>query len=350
MADTNTATPATTEQPTAPAAVPARESVETKPFAPRPTREQALKSGLETMEKLERAKGILPEAKDAQPAQTPLPEDEKKEQPRAADGKFAPKDDASKAEKPDAVESKFSAADREKAVTGLRRARVPQAALDALSEDDRVQWGLDLAKSQSENDRRVTEATKTKTQIADPASKSAGEPAQTGNLRGLSDDLGLDDVGHSKLEAAFTARDTQIHGLREENNALKQSVLEAHVEHAFGELAKEFPELATDDGRKAVFPRVLRMIEGGDYETAFPRLADQAREVVRDASGIEFRDSIAERQAARAKSARRDAGQPTPPTPGKVTKPTTRKEYALTSMQLLEQGLSSDEVKARLGG
>lgn len=350
MVDTNTATPATTDTKavTAPTAPISDRGGEAKPFGPKPTREAALKSGLETMQRLEKERGIVvADAADAIPKQTALPEDG---QPRAKDGKFAPKESPAGETPAGKVESKFSEADREKAVTGHRRGKTPEKALAALSEDERVQWGLDLAKSQSEGDRRVTEASKAKTQIADPALKPTGQPAPTGNLRGLSEDLGLDEIGHTKLEAAFTERDTQITALGKEMKAQQADFLEVLLDHAFSELAKDYPELATDEGRKAVFPRAVRLAETGDYDSQYPRPMDRVREVVRDASGIEFREAIAERQAARAKSARRDASQPTPPTPGKQHKPTGRKEWAMMSMALLEQGVSSDETKARLGG
>lgn len=174
---------------------------------PRPDRAAGIKASLETITKLSGEKA----------ADAPVVEVE--EQARNPDGTFAPKggDDAStlalvneatapkadakkeqpKAETPKVEASKFSADDREKAETALRRTKVPESALKGLSEEDRVQWGLDLAKSQSEYDRKVTELSKGKgkeTQHAD-SGQAPEQPATSSNLRSLIDALALDEQG-----------------------------------------------------------------------------------------------------------------------------------------------------------
>lgn len=284
------------------------------------------------------------------------------DQPRAGDGTFASTKEQP-AETPEVKESKWSEGDRQKAVTALSRAKVPESALKAMSEEERVQWGLDLAKGQAENDRKVTEASKaqkgTETNHADSTPKPVEQPATSGNLRGLADALALDEAGERLLAGEFESRDkahaAEIKAVREESRAetdkLHDVVSSTLTRLARESLVKDYPDLADDQAFKKIDDDL-------EYEQVKPKYADikdpytLVRACIENLAKSEFADSInaKAKETARKESARRDAGQPAGPTKDGKGGKMGKREYAVALYNLLASGLSPDAARARLGG
>lgn len=271
---------------------------------------------------------------------------------RAADGKFAAAQTEQPAATPEDAESKHTEGDRQKAVAALKRAKVPQAAMDAISEDDRVQWGLDLAKSESEAARKVTaaaQATKsTETVHADSATKPAEQPATNGSLRGLADALGLDEAGERLLAGEFEKRDKASAAESDKLHSMMASTL---TRLARTELTKEFPDLADDEAFKALDDEI-------EFEQVKPKYAhitdpyELVKACISNLAKGAFSESMAAKakESARKESARRDAGQPAVGVKDGKGGKLGKREYAVASMNMLGQGIPPDQVRARLGG
>lgn len=254
---------------------------------------------------------------------------------------------------PKAEESKFSEGDREKAATALKRAKIPQSAHDAMSEEERVQWGLSLAKSQAENDRKVQElSSKTKqgteTGAQADSKKPSEQPAQPGNLRGLADALMLDEAGE-RLLAGWQAEMEGKHAA--EIDRITKLTESALTRMARESLVKEIPQLADDEA----FREIDAEIEFEQVKPKYAEITDPYELVqacIRNLAKGKFADAIAAKakEAARKESARRDAGQPSTTTKtGQVSK-LNKREYGLASYRLLSEGKSPDEVRSLLGG
>lgn len=292
----------------------------------------------ETAAAVKEAGGVVPEK---QPA-------------RGADGKFAASPDKEQpAETPDAKEPKWTEGDRQKAVTALSRAKVPESALKALSEEERVQWGLDLAKGQAENDRKVAEqsfkAKGSQTQVADSGTKPAEQPATPSNLRSLAEALALDGEGERLLVGEFD-RIEKAHSA--ETEKLHAAVASTLTRLARESLVKDFPGLADDEAFKAIDDEI-------EFEQVKPKYAhlsdpyEVVKACIENLSKVHFADSMAARakEAARKESARRDAGQLTGATKPGSTGKMGRKEYAVASMNLLATtDMTPDQVRRHLGG
>lgn len=250
--------------------------------------------------------------------------------PRGEDGKFAPADPVAAlratatepSQEPVASESQESEPkkptvdpDMGKALTALRRAKIPQSALDKLTDDERLQWGRELSKVQADTDRLLRSKTakdpdpaKGPAKAADP---KAGEPG--------SPDEGED--GGQEFDRA---------------PAMMRDFLAAQARTT---LRDEFPVLADDKAWAEIRAKGIEMFEAGDYDG--DDWAEVAVTILRDALY-----AMGHRPKASAPSAVRGASQP------KASKPLDR--YAtlkgtprhLLTLKLMEnEGMTPQQAR-----
>lgn len=371
MADTSTTpaksapapvskSPAAAPAPASPAAAPASTGNERRAWAPgsshipRPGRDEGLKRAQEAYTKAEEKITGQPRAADGTFAPKDAPEASQIEALDKAGAERAAKEQAKASEtQPEAVASKFAEGDRKKAETALSRMKVPESALKGMSEDERVQWGLDLAKSQAEYDRKVTElSSKAKGKETGDAesAKAAEQPATTSNLRSLTEALMLDEEGGRLLAGTLA----EIEGKHAKEVSNLETMMSSTLTRLAREsLVKEFPDLADDDA----FKRIDDDLGIEQEKSKYADITDPyelVKACIRNLAKAEFAESMAQKakEAARKESARRDAGQPVGISKIGNAAKMTKREYALASYKLLEAnpGMSGEEVKARLLG
>ena len=270
---------------------------------------------------------------------------------RGSDGKFvkaaapqqntqAAKPVETPAEKPVvATKDPEATAREERALTALRRAKVPKSVLDGLDYDTRLQWGTDLAEGQSKTDTllRTKGAAETRTEPdkgtpakADP---EAALPPVAADLNAatakLAESLAFDDAGQKQIEAFAKAVQAP---LIQHNAQISQALQAAHAhvetleryvsdmaaEGARSKLVSEIPELADKAIWGAVKARMDRLSKPAkDGTTAYDHIedtTDRILECARDAAALECRTSIQERarEACINRGERRNASQPDP--------------------------------------
>lgn len=226
-----------------------------------------------------------------EPAAAPAPVTE----PRNADGTFAPKEPpkepvAPEAQAAEAVAETTAAKppsakavkEMSQALTALRRARVPQSKIDALSQSEILEWGSSLKADQAVEDRRRREPKEPST-----------DPEQSGSPENEAD---------PEADSEETQGFEQLASLHRDTLAL----------HARTEMSGDFPALKDATTWKRVREHALQAWMETDAYDHFDDHAEGAAALVRDACialGVQ-------RATAKVTSPVRDASQPTGSRPG----------------------------------
>lgn len=283
----------------------------------------------------EASKKTAPPAEPAAPARGP-------------DGKFAPKAQENTqaetpvvpaAEKPpEAIRDAEATAREERALTALRRAKVPKSLLDGMDHDTRIQWGSDLAAEQSKTDKMLRSRGADSETRPDP---KAGTPAQADPAQGtpqvaadlsaisakFADSMALDEDGRQLLEqygaalrAPLVQQITATNAAIESNRqaaAQTDEMMSAYIAgQVLAGLTNEIPELADKAIARDVRTRMDRLLKPDKHgSTAYDHIEDpmeRITEAARDAAAIECRDAIRERakDATINRNERRGASQP----------------------------------------
>lgn len=209
------------------------------------------------------------------------------------------------ADEPSAVEDEVPAADREAAVRALRRAKTPQSVMDSMSDSDLVEWGLELAKIQSEVDKKLSanraEPGEDGSDAAsEPDTTQQAQPVVTGALdwdqmtAPLKDTFGSDDA-----EAMVAPMRAVFDTLAQQNQMLQGAVENLLVKESFRGLEGKYPQLAEPDQREAVTAKV-RSLNTAEYQSVDDLIADAARLVLgnpRDAEK-ERRSTVSRKRSA----------------------------------------------------
>jgi len=223
------------------------------------------------------------------------------ERARGDDGKFVGLQTKEQSEKPVAAPSEEPKPEdvtaRTRALTALRRAKVPQSVLDSLGDEALREWGIGLAEDQAKVDRLLRSKGKPVPETpTDPkADKASGTPEFGADLEGL---------GYSKEEQqAFSAPIQELLAQNAQQAAVVRDML---ANSARTELSGEYPELKDPDVWRSVRAKAIELLEpDGAYEEHEDMLSG-AQAVIRDAIRI-VRPRL---HASKAPSRIRDAGSP----------------------------------------
>jgi hypothetical protein len=256
-------------------------------------------------------------------------------------------------DKPEATSEAY-----ERSLAALRRYKTPDAAIEAMSPEQVVDWGSRLLKIQADTDRAYTDlrALKEGAQQSDGGEK-AGEATRqveatpTPDLEAVSKEaaelLGLSEKEGGvlgKLFEAVTAPLKRELADRDQRDQLRDNALtELLVERTRRRLEGRFPQLA-DDGK---FGDVLKKAA----ETVRAGGADTLPQAMEDAARVIFFDDHQTAQASKAsKEARtRDASSPATPSPRSAPQSMTLDERMEKTLELLDAGATPEEA-ARAGG
>jgi hypothetical protein len=196
-------------------------------------------------------------------------------------------------------------AEREAAIRALRRAKTPQSVMDSMSDSDLVEWGLELAKIQSEVDKKLSanraEPGEDGSDAAsEPDTTQQAQPVVTGALdwdqmtAPLKDTFGSDDA-----EAMVAPMRAVFDTLAQQNQMLQGAVENLLVRESFRGLEGKYPQLAEPDQREAVTAKV-RSLNTAEYQSVDDLIADAARLVLgnpRDAEK-ERRSTVSRKRSA----------------------------------------------------
>ena len=233
---------------------------------------------------------------------------EKAEKPaiegREPDGKFA---------KSDETKAKERISSEERALNALRRAKVSTSILEKLSDEDRIQMGLDLAEQQSKVDRQFSEKGKKESRGKEPDEgqpKSHSDDLKKSGLA-LADSLAVDE---STLEGLDSRTVAIVRPLLEEaqseNVELAYQMASMALDTTLTRLGAEFPEISDAKVRAEVIETVHRLAEQDDTDEDDLMVAIDR--VARDAIWRVCRDSIRSRrsQTEKADAKAKAVGQP----------------------------------------
>jgi len=200
------------------------------------------------------------EPKAEQPAPTVTP-DETPQPTGQAPQKESPE--------PEAKEPSASSDNRTAAEQFLKlKARVPQSALDTLSDAEIQEWADERRQRESTVDAAFARAKRAEKENVEPSSEEAtaeGEPQEptpdpdfNRAMDALADELALTDDGRARLDDAFAKALAPLKSqvetfaqLHQQNEAQAKNDFVAQVRHQIGE---RFPDLSSDD----IFQEVLQ--------------------------------------------------------------------------------------------
>jgi hypothetical protein len=202
-------------------------------------------------------------------------------------------------------------ADDEKALTALRRAKVPKAVLDGMDRKERRRWGLELSEIQANTDRLTKEHRELKKQAEDKAKETKletrSEAKQTATATA---DLeaaikAFDEAGpeygralRDALAIQAKVADTKVSEL---NSAIELLRLEGLVANARTELRDVYPGLRKPDRYKAVIERMERLSKDPENYAQFTSPEERMTECMKDACESEFRADIEAEERSKAK-------------------------------------------------
>jgi hypothetical protein len=250
---------------------------------------------------------------------------------RGVDGKFAPKGDKEPESEPVAPDPQADEPKQEttaskppsakatkemsKALTALRRARLPQSRIDKLSPEEVLEWGSDLAEVQSAEDRRRREGK---------------EPSKDPNA----DDA--DGSPDAEADPESDDDETQAFGF-EQASMLRENL----ALHARTELRGDFPALSDAKTWQRVREQAIEAWLESDAYDHFDDYGEGAVAAVRDAA---IALGVA-RSTSKVTSPVRDASQPSGSRPGdRYAAYKGMSPHDLT-MTLLKQGKPPLEVR-----
>lgn len=264
-----------------------------------------------------------------------------------------------------------TAEEKSKALTALRRAKVPKGVIDGMASKDWTSWGLELHEIQSNTDRLTKEHRELKKQAEEeakkPKSETRSEPATAATA---SADLAtaikaFDDAGpefgkalrealtiQEKIaDAKLSEQDKTIKGLTDSLNAIR---VEGLFAAARTELLDRFPQLRIKENSKKVWARMDRLSADPTTYASFEEPLDRMIECMKDACHAEFKDDFDAREISDAKETdrKRLGGQLTPP--GRASQATTEplkgKDRAEKIYWAMAEGLTAEEARTRVDG
>lgn len=223
---------------------------------------------------------------------------------REPDGKFA---------KSDETKAKEVVAREERALNALRRAKVSTSILEKLSDEDRIQMGLDLADQQAKVDRQFSEKGRQESRGKEP---DKGQPkADSDDLKkrdkALAEALAVDEDALEGLDSRTIAIvKPLLEATQSENEALAYQMASMALDTTLSRLVGEFPEISDAKVRAEVVETVHRLAEQDDTDDA--DMMSAIDRVARDAIWRVCRDSIRARrsQTEKADTKAKAAGQP----------------------------------------
>lgn len=287
----------------------------------------------------EAKKGPVVVAEAASAAKTEKPVVEGRE----PDGKFA---------KSDETKTKERVAREERALNALRRAKVSTSILDKLSDEDRIQMGLDLAEQLAKVDRQFSEKGKQTESRKEP---EEGRP-KADDLKkrdtALAESLAVDEDALKGLDERTVAIvKPLLEQAQSENDALAHNIGSIALDAVLSRLTGEFPEISDAKVRAEVVETVHRLAEHEDDDEA--DLMSAVERVTRDAIWRVCRDSIRARrsQTEKADSKAKAAGQPAMSTrqgDGSITVGGSTLERITAYKRLIDSGYTREQALTTL--
>lgn len=240
--------------------------------------------------------------------------------------------------------------DLEKAITSLRRGKVPQTVLKKMSNREIIAMSKDMTERQAEVDnafRELGELRKSKQQ-AESRKESQAEPANN-----PSDDLdkeldALFDPETGKALKSVTQRAIETHtkALKEELSSMSNLVERLLTKEIRGDLRESFPDV--DDASKwaKVQEKASTLAKTGDYAGS----EDPMRAVFEDAARLVLKPKASDESKTDTSSRAKSNGQPATKSRQVPTKALTAEEREDAALDALLRGGSRDDAKKAWGG
>lgn len=272
----------------------------------------------------------------------------KKSESRAA--KEKPEEDAEDGASGDDADESADEGDLEKAITSLRRGKVPQTVLKKMSNREILAMSKDMAERQSEADnafRELGELRKSKQQTEN-RKESQAEPANN-----PSDDLdqefdALFDQETGKALKSVTQRAIEAHtkGLKEELSSMSNLIERMFTKEIRGDLRESFPDV--DDAAKwaKVQEKASTLAKTGDYAGS----DDPMRAVFEDAARLVLKPNASDDAKADNTSRAKSNGQPATKSRQVPTKALSAEEREDAALNVLLRGGNRDDAKKAWGG
>lgn len=263
---------------------------------------------------------------------------------------------------------------QERALTALRRAKVPKDIMEGLPEEVKLRWGRQLAKMQSETDRMAQEfatlkkgqSDKQQTTSDNPKSDSQratkqaqSEQPEQAYIRQAAKQLADTFMLGDEAEEAFaTALQNATKPLSERYSQMEQQVQVAAglstqmlLASSRNTLAAEFPELRDKEGFGQVVQTMQRLAENGTYMD-IEDLNERTETAMRDAAQVVFREQINARLKAQRQTTdrKRDAGQSSLPKRSGSTEINGMSRDRAIFHLMSQEGLTGPEARRRIDG
>lgn len=243
----------------------------------------------------------------------------------------------------------------ERSLQALRRSKMPQKAIDALSPQELVALGAEHAKFWGEKDdnyRRLSELEKAKPQETrkDP-NISAGTPDASTLFKELETELGSEVTGKlattitRMLSAQAEAFKSDMETLKKAYEPLVANHARAEMEAARQRLTSKYEQLKDDAKFAKVFEKMSAW-GGAGYDSIDAMIDDAARIVFADDLA---RKGVVVQEADQKVERQRDAGQLLSTTGNRDPRRLSEMERAQEAMRLLSEGKTPDEIKKLLG-
>lgn len=263
---------------------------------------------------------------------------------------------------------------QERALTALRRAKVPKDILEGLPDEVKLKWGRQLHKMQSETDRMAQEfatlkkGSKQEKQESKPdnqpdsqrAEKQAlAEQPEQAYIRQAAKQLADTFMLGDEAESAFaSALEQATKPLADRYSHLEQQLqmatgMSTHMllTSARNTLAQDYPELREAEVFGQVTQTMQRLAESGVYMD-IADLAERTESAMRDAAQLVLRDKIAARTKAQRfqTDQKRNGGQPSvPKRGGNVEVNGMSRDRAIFHL-MSSEGLTGAEARRRVDG
>lgn len=253
----------------------------------------------------------------------------------------------------------------EKALTALRRSKLPQKVLDAMSPQELIALGAEHQRFWGEKDdsyRQLSELKKSaKAAPEKPVEERREDPISAGTpqaltlfaeIKGELGDVVAESMAKDVERYVNDRVSREVQAIADKLASLTQAYEPLAVEHARAQMDSARQRLASkyeglkDDTKFASVFQTMSRFDHTKYENL-----DQ---MIDDASRIVFADDLVA-AAARAKEAskqeerQRDAGQPLSATSNREARKLSEMERATEAMRLLSEGKTPDEITRLLG-
>jgi hypothetical protein len=333
----------------------------------------------------------LKEAALAKTKEAATKKEQSSAQTRNEDGKFVkkqaeePEETTAKAEASESSESDddrepevdgTDAKAQERALTALRRAKVPKDILEGLPDEVKLKWGRQLAKVQAETDRMAQEFAalkkgspekqvepkpdnqRTDSERATKQAKAAEQPEQAYIRQAAKQLADTFMLGDEAEEAFASALQSATKPLSERYQQMEQQVQIAAglstqmlLANARTTLAADYPELREKETFGNVIATMQRMAESGAYAD-IDDLQERTESAMRDAAQVVLRDAIQNRVKAQRiqTDQKRNAGQASVPKRSGSTEINGMSRDRAIFHLMSNEGLNGAEARRRVDG